>query len=1071
VTFEMRPMRLAIPLCLLCFAANPAANIAQTRGSSTPLPLEPLRQALERQDASGLREPLRFLATNHSFISHPDEALDLLREALALAHQAQDGAVEALALNATGQIQYDIGRNDEALRTLRAALQLAQTLPERNEEAAVRITFCALYGFTGHPEQALQMLAPTRTLPADPTLHANALTRRAEVFSATGKLKEALADTEEALAIERANGLAALTIDTLIVQGEVYNGGGEPAKALLPLNEALTLSRSLVDRRDEGRTINFLGESAWASSDPKKAFDLWNQALSVEREVGDRPDEATTLHDIGAFYWSTGAPHKAIDSYNEARVIQRAVLDMPDEAVTLNDLGNAYENLGEPQKAMASFVEALPIERSAGDVANEAITLHSMGSLYQNIAQPAKAMELYEQALVLERKVGNRRAEAITLSNIASVYQDLGKPQRSLQLFIQALAAQRKAEDHGHEALTLHDIGTIYLERGQQPRARVYLQQALALELKDDDHHAEAITRWRLAQLGVQSLTGYLIAMNLAQTVGDLDLTGRIQSSLMYYYRDHGSIATAIFFGKEAVNNFQQIRGNLKDLGETLQDAFVESHGDTYRDLARLLFREDRFPEAEQVVNLLKKQEYAEFMRGEGGAGGTAPLPMMPAEDIASSVTAQEIVWLSLKSLRNTRTPEQQAQYSALEAKLGAVNRSFSENIRGVLAAGVTQKNVLAETSGLQNILRQLGTRSPDTIGVYTLVSEKELDLIVVTGNLRLPPRKIAIARDDLTAKVREMRYRLQDRCSDPRPAAQAMYKLLIAPILSDLKGTQAKTIVWELDGALRYIPMSALYDGTHYLAETYRSVLFGASNQSGLIAESIGNNWSGLGFGSSEDHGDSQALPAVTAELEGIFSDKTQPASDGPIPGHIHLNADFTQTTVANELDIGYPIVHIASHFVLKPGSDQSYLVLGAEEPGHPGSGRLTYSELRDGPSYHFDSVQLLTLSACQTGTSPAAHPQDGAEVDALGDLAAARGAKAVMATLWSVNDSSTGKFMIDFYKDWTTGNSTPKAEALRQAQVNMLRNGGDDPDSVCHATLKHPFFWAPFILIGNWQ
>jgi len=343
----------------------------------------------------------------------------------------------------------------------------------------------------------------------------------------------------------------------------------------------------------------------------------------------------------------------------------------------------------------------------------------------------------------------------------------------------------------------------------------------------------------------------------------------------------------------------------------------------------------------------------------------------------------------------------------------------------------------------------------------------------VVTGNLRLPPRRIVISRDDLASKVREMRYKLQDPCSDPRPAAQAMYKLLIAPILPELNGATAKTIVWELDGALRYIPMSALYDGNRYLAEKYRSVIFSTNNQSALVAESIGNNWSGLGFGTSEPHEGMQPLPSVKTELQGIFHDANDPQSKGPISGHIYLNHLFDQQTMADQLDIdpGYPIVHIASHFVLKPGSDQSYLVLGAEEPGQPDSGRLTYAQMRDSPSFRFDSVQLLTLSACQTGTSPAAHPEDGTEVDALGDLATFRGAKAVMATLWSVNDASTGQFMTDFYKDWTTGSSTPKAEALREAQLDMLHNGSDDAGTACKSSLKHPYFWAPFILIGNWQ
>jgi hypothetical protein len=89
---------------------------------------------------------------NHGLILNPEEALELTAVAITMAHNAHSSAVEAVALNATGQIQYDIGKNDEALLTLQSALQVSQALPERSEEAAVRATLAAVYGFTGHPD-------------------------------------------------------------------------------------------------------------------------------------------------------------------------------------------------------------------------------------------------------------------------------------------------------------------------------------------------------------------------------------------------------------------------------------------------------------------------------------------------------------------------------------------------------------------------------------------------------------------------------------------------------------------------------------------------------------------------------------------------------------------------------------------------------------------------------------------------------------------------------------------------------------------------------------------------------
>ena len=274
--FDLRRTRIVMSICLPVLAACADAVSAQAQNPDAEGPLPALIHAVDQRDISRLPQSLRRLTVNRSLVSHPEEALKVLGQALDLARAAHNGAAESLALNATARIDFDLGRNEDALRTLQAALTVAQALPERSEEAAVRVTIAEVYGFTGHPEQALAALAPTLILSEDPALRADALTRRAEIFNATGKSRDALADTVEALALERANHLDTLTIDTLIVQGEIDNSLGESAKALAPLTQALQLSRSLGDRRDEGRAVNFLGEAAYGSGDTKRALDLWN---------------------------------------------------------------------------------------------------------------------------------------------------------------------------------------------------------------------------------------------------------------------------------------------------------------------------------------------------------------------------------------------------------------------------------------------------------------------------------------------------------------------------------------------------------------------------------------------------------------------------------------------------------------------------------------------------------------------------------------------------------------------------------------------------------------------------
>ena len=179
--------------------------------------------------------------------------------------------------------------------------------------------------------------------------------------------------------------------------------------------------------------------------------------------------------------------------------------------------------------------------------------------------------------------------------------------------------------------------------------------------------------------------------------------------------------------------------------------------------------------------------------------------------------------------------------------------------------------------------------------------------------------------------------------------------------------------------------------------------------------------------------------------------------------------------------------MVHIASHFVLESGSgDEPYLMLGGENTGEANGYQLTLSKMEDS-SISFHGTQLLTLSACSTAKGDVA--KDGQEMDSLGMIAQQKDAEAVLATLWDVNDASTSRIMSDFYARWVKHPADGKAEALRQAQLALMQGstaespkpaneGGFQNQQQATATgtvqkadYSHPFYWAPFVLIGNFQ
>ena len=172
------------------------------------------------------------------------------------------------------------------------------------------------------------------------------------------------------------------------------------------------------------------------------------------------------------------------------------------------------------------------------------------------------------------------------------------------------------------------------------------------------------------------------------------------------------------------------------------------------------------------------------------------------------------------------------------------------------------------------------------------------------------------------------------------------------------------------------------------------------------------------------------------------------------------------------------YPVVHLASHFVFRSGNEEnSYLMLGDDQ-------QLTLAYIRD-EDFDLGALELLTLSACNTAMGG-----NGSEIEGFGALAQNQGAKSVLATLWEVADESTGSFMGEFYRIWEAEDLT-KAEALRRVQLAFIsgaikpamRDAGVQRSVGCltcdtaeeEATpaitdYRHPYYWAPFILMGNW-
>jgi len=1060
-----------------------------------------VRQTGDRRMEATILNSLGRLHNDHG---EKEQALDYLNQAAALQHTLGDARGEAKALRNLGRVYDVLGEKRKALDYWNQALPLERGAGDQTEESATLNDIGGAYSQLGENEKAFDYLNKALSLTqklGDQRDEAEVLTNIGHVYFTVGEMQKALEIDERALSLERTagnrSGLAVVLNNLCTVHASL----GEMQKAVEYCNQALAEHRAAGDRSGQTETLINIGVLYTYQGQNEKALEYFEEARTLNRAAGDRTAEATTLQNIGGVYADLGEKQKALEYFNQALPIERAIGNRQDEANTLNSIGGIYSLLGELQKALEHYLQALALQRAVDDRAGEATTLNNIGTIYDDLGEKQKAIEYYNQSLPLRRAAGDRSGEATSLNNIGYVYSELGEKQKALERFQQALALRRAIEDRAGEATVLNNIGGIYITLGEKQKALEQFQQALALRRAVGDHEGEAITLTNIAnayfKLGEkQTALEYLDqALPLARAVQDPISEGIILENMMGYWKAEKNPSLAIFFGKQSVNVYQQIRRNIQGLEAGVQKSFLESKASAYRDLGDLLIAQGRLGEAQQVLDLLKEEEYFEFVRGEEHAAGakSKAIPLNPEEQssreayekIAGQISAAGVEYSELRAKRS-RTPEEEAHLAELKEKLTVANQEMGRFFKTLYVefgknaqANQVAENIREQAGGMQSIVRELG---PGTVALYTLVGESRYSVIVITAST-MQAREYPIAATDLRRKVATFLEALKNPTSDPLPASQDLYKILVEPIANDLKGAKARTLMWSLNDALRYVPMAALHDGKQYLVESYRNVVITPASTARLKDKVDVEKSSIAAMGVSKDYDGLGPLPAVPGELEHIVRDEKSRGAGGVLPGTLMLDDDFTESEMAKALDKHYPVVHIASHFVLQAGNEtNSYLLLGGKEVGGKGY-HLTLAELRDDPTLAFDGTELLTLSACQTGASGAA--LNGREVDGLGITAQQKGAKAVLASLWNVADESTAVLMADFYKQWLGTPGITKVGALRQAQLNMLHgaSGANDAgaapargtengaDKKAARSYTHPFYWGGFILIGNWK
>lgn len=690
-------------------------------------------------------------------------------------------------------------------------------------------------------------------------------------------------------------------------------------------------------------------------------------------------------------------------------------------------LGVSHRNLAHFGTALDAYYRALSGGELLDPVVRSAILVHT-GIIEGEIGQYAQAEVTLQQAIELIATEDDAEKMGSVIAALGWLYERQAKYEPAILHYERAIALFNQTNNYSEEIRTINNLGVAYLKQNKQPEARAALQDGLRLLEANDDPIERAIL---LDSFGL-----------LHQAAGEVDTAWLTYQQALQLSRQHnnkiseiesllnlGSLMEqqaqpdlAIFFYKQAITNIETIRQDLQQLSQSIQQRYTLTVEDFYRNLADLLLQQNRVSEALQVLELLKLQEVKAYLHSTGPDDTNTEGLNTPAE-VALNET-----------LSNLSPDTDLSTFLELPEVTQLSERSVGSE---------SDRYELQSIESLQAALKQQPVK---TAALYPLILDNRLEIILITAEGIPVHDTQPVSKTDLTETVAQLQRKLSTSVLDPKAEAQQIYDWLIRPIESTLTEQGIENIIYLPDGVLRYVPIAALYDGERWFAEKFQSHNITAAAIDSLTDPSPQNRTVLAGAFTDDSPAHTvrvgqqtftyDGLPAAKQEVERLLSVMPQTTA--------LLNQDFTPaSTLAAAQD--KQIVHLATHAKFLPGQPESSFILF-------GDGSAV--NLRDVGEWQLPNVELVVFSACQTATSVEG---EGKELLGLGYQVQQTGAGSAIASLWTVDDTSTAVLMNQFYIALSQGKT--KAAALQQAQQALI-----ETDS-----FGHPYDWAAFILIGN--
>jgi CHAT domain-containing protein/Tfp pilus assembly protein PilF len=834
--------------------------------------------------------------------------------------------------------------------------------------------------------------------------------------------------------------------DSLIEHaGDALLQGHALRYALLDIAFHRSLEGKYVEAEKVDRMIIHIGEHL---HDPAMIAAGQTMAGGVLRETGDYSEGLSLLRQA-ADYYDRQQPGPSVEKMSVSQA-----------------LGITYLYQGNFRRALASLERTLKIAKELHQPKGVIPALNSMGEVCRAQGQPERALQFYERA---REEVGDdsKWNMAFIFNNIGMAYEAMGDNTKAIEYLNRARAVAEKAKLQPRVASALTELGNVHLRAREVDAARRSFQQSMELSLELHDRSNEARAHVGLANVAraeddfAAALLHAAKAAEIYRALQEHDSVAGVQTLVGQCLNSLGKKEDARLAFEEAVAEIEHVRGQLAG-GAEEAESFLADRIAPYQELVALFANAHRNEDALAIAQRASARALLDIL----AKGKTAP-PTNTNEQIRGLeqriAEANRRLIDELRSGKPSDTQLVRLRAELRDARMQRENADFedgSENQRE------TKPLAIASLAEMQRLVKD-----EKAALLKFVVTKDETFLFVLNGNDEdVSPQvfRIDLSRDQLTKRASSFRSLIADRGLDWQTPARALYASLLQESESAWKNSRRLIII--PDGALWDLPFQTLQDSNKHCLIEDRAIsyapsitfltrirtstshenknsprLFAVANPALRdVAKRSGSEKILVSSGPQLMGEIWQPLPEAekqVAELKELYRSPASVVLTGP---------DARERTFKSRAG-DFDIIHLATHGVLNDHAPlYSYLLMSQENLEADEDGLLEAWELMQMKLH----ARLAVLSACETARGKVS---EGEGVIGLSWALLAAGCSSEIVSQWKVDSASNTELMMEFHRRYR--NSEDAANALRGASLALAKN----------PRYRHPFYWAPFVAIGE--